>query len=354
MAGTNIYGELIKAQMQNSAADLTTPATGMFYWNTGTSFPKWYTGALWKTAVDTDSAQVVTNKDIDGGVASNARRITLPSAAKATLDALTRKEATLVYATDTNKLYADDGATLVEVGSGSGGAGEVVATDANATLTDTTSTHITYTGFTASRDVTLPTTGISAGYIVTLENTTAHDMVVKASGGTALTVAGGSNHDATVRKGFVVLKALTSAPTTPAHWTVLQVEETYSTSSTFTFDGSGGTGPSVGILLSRVRSTVTARYRASDGLAATSGTNSTTFSQNTAFVTRFRPTTGTSGFPYNGVQNATRFVGNAYINTSGVTILERDGAGNFWTNSTANSGADTARTDAIYFTYNIQ
>jgi hypothetical protein len=62
-----------------------------------------------------DANQVLTNKDVDGGTASNTRRITLPKAAKATLDGLTRKEGTLVYASDQNKVYADDGSTLVEL-----------------------------------------------------------------------------------------------------------------------------------------------------------------------------------------------------------------------------------------------
>lgn len=65
-------------------------------------------------------AQVVTNKDIDFGTASNSRRITLPKDTKTNLDALTRKQGTLVFDTVTNKPYYDDGTSLVEVGSGSG------------------------------------------------------------------------------------------------------------------------------------------------------------------------------------------------------------------------------------------
>lgn len=61
-------------------------------------------------------SQVVTNKDIDGGTASNTSRLTIPKATKATLDALTRKEATLVYASDTDTLYADNGSTLLAIG----------------------------------------------------------------------------------------------------------------------------------------------------------------------------------------------------------------------------------------------
>ena len=72
--------------------------------------------------ITTTGAQVLTNKDYDGGTASNTSRFTIPKAAKATLDALTRKEATLVYASDTDKMYYDDGSILKLVGSGSGGA----------------------------------------------------------------------------------------------------------------------------------------------------------------------------------------------------------------------------------------
>jgi hypothetical protein len=67
------------------------------------------------------AAAILTNKDIDGGTASNTSRITVPKATKATLDALTRKEATIVYGTDTAKAYVDNGSALVPIGSGSGG-----------------------------------------------------------------------------------------------------------------------------------------------------------------------------------------------------------------------------------------
>ncbi len=73
------------------------------------------------TIVGTDVSQVITNKDIDGGTASNTSRLTLPKNTKANLDALTRKEATLVYGTDTDKVYFDDGTNLKAVGSGTGG-----------------------------------------------------------------------------------------------------------------------------------------------------------------------------------------------------------------------------------------
>ena len=73
------------------------------------------------SVVGTTDTQVLTNKDHDGGTASNSSRVTLPKASKSTLDALTRKQATLLYGSDTNKVYADDGSTLKEIGSGSSG-----------------------------------------------------------------------------------------------------------------------------------------------------------------------------------------------------------------------------------------
>jgi hypothetical protein len=65
-------------------------------------------------------AQVVTNKDIDGGTASNTSRLTVPKNTYANLLSLTRKEGTILYATDTDKFYRDDGTSLQEIGSGSG------------------------------------------------------------------------------------------------------------------------------------------------------------------------------------------------------------------------------------------
>lgn len=71
--------------------------------------------------VGTTDSQVLTNKDYDGETASNTSRLTVPKNTKANLDALTRKEATLVFATDEAKAYVDDGTNLIPVGSGSGG-----------------------------------------------------------------------------------------------------------------------------------------------------------------------------------------------------------------------------------------
>lgn len=71
-----------------------------------------------------DGTQVFTNKDIDGGTASNSNRLTVPKNTKSNLDGLDRKEATVVYASDEDKLYYDDGSSLRPVGSGGGSGGK--------------------------------------------------------------------------------------------------------------------------------------------------------------------------------------------------------------------------------------
>lgn len=74
-----------------------------------------------KEILQKDGSQVVTNKDIDGGTASNTNRITVPKGTYAALLALTRKEGTVVYATDVKKFYYDNGTTLLEAGGGGQG-----------------------------------------------------------------------------------------------------------------------------------------------------------------------------------------------------------------------------------------
>lgn len=68
-----------------------------------------------------DDAQVITNKDIDGGTASNTNRISVPKGADfATLDALTRNQGGIVYNQDKNEFLGDNGTDLVAIGGGGG------------------------------------------------------------------------------------------------------------------------------------------------------------------------------------------------------------------------------------------
>lgn len=61
------------------------------------------------------------NKDIDGGVADNEHRITLPSNTTTNLAALGRKEGTIAYDTTQQLVVIDKGAGFVSVGGGGGG-----------------------------------------------------------------------------------------------------------------------------------------------------------------------------------------------------------------------------------------
>jgi hypothetical protein len=99
--------------------------------------------------VGTSDTQVLTNKDIDGGTASNARRITIPKDTFANLSALTRKQGTVLYATDLNQVYYDDGTNLRPVGSG-GGLEPVDALDSVSTTLPTVSTGLTVDGHTVA------------------------------------------------------------------------------------------------------------------------------------------------------------------------------------------------------------
>lgn len=62
--------------------------------------------------VGTSDAQVLTAKDYDGGTASNTSRETLPKNTTGNLNALTRKQATLLYDTSTDQVKYDNGSTL--------------------------------------------------------------------------------------------------------------------------------------------------------------------------------------------------------------------------------------------------
>lgn len=69
--------------------------------------------------VGTSDTQALTNKDFDGGTASNSSRVTLPKASTATINALTRKQATIVYDSSTDQVKFDNGSVLTALAASS-------------------------------------------------------------------------------------------------------------------------------------------------------------------------------------------------------------------------------------------
>lgn len=112
-----IWGILEKAQAEPLASDPALAPDGRVYYSTVSGYLRWYSAvtSTWDAVVGQAAAQVITAKDYDGGTASNTSRMTMPKAAIATLAALTRKQATYVYATDAaeKRPYYDDGTSLI-------------------------------------------------------------------------------------------------------------------------------------------------------------------------------------------------------------------------------------------------
>lgn len=71
------------------------------------------------TLVGTDSTQQLTNKDIQGGTASDARRIVLPSNTLANLNTLADVAGSIALNTTSNKPAFNDGTNWVDLGSAS-------------------------------------------------------------------------------------------------------------------------------------------------------------------------------------------------------------------------------------------
>jgi len=73
--------------------------------------------------VDVSASQALTNKDYDGGTASDTSRVTLPKNTTANLTGLARKEGTVFYDTTEQNFFGDDGTNIIPLGGGGGGGG---------------------------------------------------------------------------------------------------------------------------------------------------------------------------------------------------------------------------------------
>ncbi len=148
------YDQLKEAQFENRTSDPTLGTKGRSWVRTDTTpvEVKFDDGAAARAFVTKDNTQTLTNKtltspvvtaltgtigvgtDIDLGAASNTSRITIAKGTFAAISALTRKQGTLLYASDTDKIYKDTGASLIELSAAAGGA--VATKTASYTLSD--------------------------------------------------------------------------------------------------------------------------------------------------------------------------------------------------------------------------
>ncbi len=245
--------------------------------------------------------------------------------------------------------------TLKKFSGGLAQAATIDTSNTNVTLSNTSNRYILFNSFSASRDVTLPTTSIVAGEIFTLVNTTAFDMVVKASGGTALSKTS-SGMDGTVQVGYVVVMALVATPTAATDWRVLDAYESYAYSTTFTFDGTGspGTSGSCGVTATRDGNTVTIQL-ATANCNGTSGTGSISLTANTAAPTRMRPTggNGTSSGGAGMINNsAFAGIGTFRMFNDGKLELRRDYSNTAFTNASV-CGMSSNNSSIACMTYTL-
>jgi hypothetical protein len=119
--GQAAIGIAVAADDATYASTYGAPTNGSVYLNTSTGSVRCYLSAAWFDLLTASSAVQVTNKDIDGGAATNSRRITVPKATLSALNALTRKAGTIMYASDSGKFLGDNGSLLSSLGGSGGG-----------------------------------------------------------------------------------------------------------------------------------------------------------------------------------------------------------------------------------------
>lgn len=209
----------------------------------------------------------------------------------------------------------------------------------------------------AARTAVLPTTGVAAGDEWKLENIGAFDLTVQASGGQALTTANGTNMDGSIQVGCVVVRALQAAPTTAAHWKVVEVYEEGSYTSIWSFI-SGGSGNSGSVTIRWIRNNKMISLQIpTSGSQATAVSAPQEFQSQTSAPIRIRPTRSTNTFVglvcvKNG-GTGENSPGQLTINTSGVLRLFRTTGGSSAAWSAGSGGFGDQVHDFQLFNYNI-
>lgn len=114
--------------------------------------------------------QTITNKDIDGGTASNSLRLTVPANTTTNLTALTRKAGTIAYDTTLNALVYDNGTQFNALGSSSPPNDSVLSTIPNGYGSTDTAIRRFSTNTTVGTAITLSSTSTN-GNVYTINTT---------------------------------------------------------------------------------------------------------------------------------------------------------------------------------------
>jgi hypothetical protein len=205
----DIYGQLIKAQLENLTSDPSSPPEGLVYFKTDTNLIRFYDGSAWHSVMDLDSTQTATNKTLTSPQVNTGTLLTpviddymdvneesapaTPSAGKVR-----------VYAKTDKQLYTKDSAGVeTPLAGGVVGSGIKVVSGAPYTITDTDG----YDTFLVSNDhtVTLPAVANNSGRTLKIKKVDAASGGVTIDTPGAETIDGSATHILYTQYSFVII-----------------------------------------------------------------------------------------------------------------------------------------------------
>lgn len=214
---------------------------GDIYGNTTDGVVRYRGTSAFDALVSETGTQAVTNKDIDGGTASNTIRVTLPKGSFATISALTRKEGTVLYGTDTKKFYYDNGTTLIDPSTSSASLTNVNSVLNNLGLSVIMAANAVTIALKQEDSTSDPTGGgpVTMGFRSSTLTSGAHSLVQATSATSTVISSGSTGGQASATTYPIYVYAINNAGTIELAWSRLHFRnETKLVSTT----GEGGTG----------------------------------------------------------------------------------------------------------------